>query len=660
METVKVVPTASSTGINLYTCSRCDNFSQERVTYLAPTDVDVKVTVDVSGVRTELTVKMSDIYSYDYTAPSATADYALALTGIKTFTVDGTKYTKANVVEISIPFGVLTVNNSGNLFNNNKVIEKVDFSTSDGVTINGNAFQNASSLKDIVFGNNMTINGSAFNNCTGLEKIAVGNGLKVNFAGEWVFNGCKNILSAHFGASNITFGRNSFRTTGSDTAYTPLKSITFSDGGTYKFDSRAFARTNVTEIILPDGATVIPVATNTDTFWQCNFLTYVYAGEGTKSVAKLFDDCAGLQKVVLVGPEFIGEYGFCVGNPTGENVGVLKVYIHKSNCNISKMAFLKRSGVQVYTMSPITNKDVFDSCSATTKIVDGVSVTYPAYTIYYGIPHEYTAKTFSPTCTTEGYDGYITDCPYCQANAEPDYENPVTYSVYQATTTDKTATSTVTLEKSNIWASLAHTPGDIVRITYANGFDKAGAYVRVCTVCANNYDAESVDAIFVALGYSAKNNNTSLYAGFVVNVDALNAYNSYLEPGKELKYGIIVSNVTGKDALTVADGSVDTNSVMAEISDHTLNRIGISVNGLDPTVANHVNLQIVISAYVIDENGDMSFVQKDGATDGGYYTSGMTVNGTENALGIMTLKQVAYLSNGVVLEPVVTNKEETI
>ena len=99
---------------------------------------------------------------------------------------------------------------------------------------------------------------------------------------------------------------------------------------------------------------------------------------------------------------------------------------------------------------------------------------------------------------------------------------------------------------------------------------------------------------------------------------------------------------------------------MAEISDHTLNRIGISVNGLDPTVANHVNLQIVISAYVIDENGDMSFVQKDGATDGGYYTSGMTVNGTENALGIMTLKQVAYLSNGVVLEPVVTNKEETI
>ncbi len=214
----------------------------------------------------------------------------------------------------------------------------------------------------------------------------------------------------------------------------------------------------------------------------------------------------------------------------------------------------------------------------------------------------------------------------------------------------------------SIGGTIGHLFDTITSIAYPDGFDMRGDSRYRCTVCQiwDNVDVGTAEPIFIALGYSAKKNNTSIYGGFVVNVDALNAYNSYLEPGKELKYGIIVSNVTGKDALTVADGSIDTNSVMAEIKDHTLTRIGISVNGLDPTVANHVNLQIVISAYVIDENGNMSFVQKDGATDGSYYTSGMTVNGTENALGIMTLKQVAYLSSGVVLEPVTTPKEETV
>ncbi|MGM9645322.1 MAG: hypothetical protein ACI3XS_01335 [Eubacteriales bacterium] len=214
----------------------------------------------------------------------------------------------------------------------------------------------------------------------------------------------------------------------------------------------------------------------------------------------------------------------------------------------------------------------------------------------------------------------------------------------------------------SIGGHIGHVFGGIVTsISYPNGFGNFGDNKCLCTVCQLWEDTEEgvAEPIFRSLGYSAGSANTAIYGGFYVNLDALNAYNSYLEEGKELKYGIIVSNVTGLTSLTIGDGTIDnTKSVMAEIKDHTLNRIGIAINGLDPTVANHVNLQIVISVYVIDENDDITFVQKDGAMDGSYYTSGITVNETENALGAITLKQMAYLSNGVTLEPAQTPKEE--
>ncbi|MGN1061376.1 MAG: leucine-rich repeat domain-containing protein, partial [Candidatus Coproplasma sp.] len=573
--------TLTEHGLTSWHCKRCD-YVVTRATYPQIDEIYFTVTLEIDGEVKTIRVKATDFITYSKQSDTTvTTDYVLLMNEIRSTFKDAddesSTYSRDNVTGIKIPLGITHVTNNGNGIRKiGSTLKTIDFSATYGLTVNSNSFENSTVLTDIIFGDNLTIGNNAFKSCTALTKIVVGDGLKISF-GSMSFDSCSNLKTAEFGASEIVFNSQAFRTTTSSTDYTPLNSVKFSDGGTYTFGAKAFARTSITKLVLPDGATVKLLESNynnTDAFWQCDFLTYVYLGEGTLDAGKMFDNCAGLQKVVLVGPEYIGEYGFCVGTATGESVGVLKVYIHKSNCTFGGKAFYKRSGIQVYTMSPITNGDVFNSCGATTKIVGGVSVSYPAYTIYYGIPHEYTAHTFESTCVKEGYDGYITDCPYCRANAEPDYENPVTYSVYEATTTNKTATSEVTLEKSNIWALLAHTPGAIVGITYENGFGKAGAYVRVCTVCANNYNAEDADAIFVALGYSAKKNNTSLYGGFVVNVDALNAYNSYLEPGKELKYGIIVSNVTGNDALTVADGVIDTNSVMAEIKDHTLNRIG--------------------------------------------------------------------------------------
>ncbi|MGM9665399.1 MAG: hypothetical protein ACI3XX_02530, partial [Eubacteriales bacterium] len=101
----------------------------------------------------------------------------------------------------------------------------------------------------------------------------------------------------------------------------------------------------------------------------------------------------------------------------------------------------------------------------------------------------------------------------------------------------------------SIGGTIGHLFDTITSIAYPDGFDMRGDSRYRCTVCQiwDDVDVGTAEPIFIALGYSAKKNNTSIYGGFVVNVDALNAYNSYLEPGKELRYGIIVSNVTGKD-----------------------------------------------------------------------------------------------------------------
>ncbi|MGM9665393.1 MAG: leucine-rich repeat protein, partial [Eubacteriales bacterium] len=619
---------------------------------------------------------------------------------------------KSNIVEMSVPFGVLKVNQNDSLFNKNTVIEKIDFSasdgvaiygvqystalkevvfgsnmtigdnafkgdtalesivfgnnitigknafygctaiekldfsTSDGVTVSENAFEEASKLKDIVFGDNMTIKGSAFKNCDAITNIVVGDGLTINFSGERIFYNCDNIQSAEFGASDITFGKNSFRTFNNDTDYNSLNKVTFKDGGKYTFGERAFALCSMTEVVFPDGAEVITVADSTDSFYKCNYLTYVYLGEGTKNAAKLFYNCSGLQKAVLVGPEKIGDRCFALGTATGEDVDVLKVYIHNKDCTIGQYAFERRSGIQVYTMAPITTSNAFSNCVATTKIVDGESVSYPKYTIYYGIAHDgYTPKTFAPTCTTEGYDGFITSCPHCGEDIEPEY--PTTYKVFEGVLTNSTTFTEETLAKTNIVEKIAHTAGDIVRITYANGFDKVGLYIRVCTVCANNYDAEEASAIFAALGYSikdtsAESTSNAIYGGFTVNTTALTEYNKYTTT--PLKYGIIISNVTDATNISFTDNIISGKSIQVEINDASFSRFGFTLTGFDDATAKALN--IVISAYVIDENGEMSFVQRTES-----YSKTVTVNSVvASTLGAVTFADVEAWTKATVSE----------
>lgn len=191
-------------------------------------------------------------------------------------------------------------------------------------------------------------------------------------------------------------------------------------------------------------------------------------------------------------------------------------------------------------------------------------------------------------------------------------------------------------------------------ISYLNGFDKVGTKSYVCTRCEGTVDV-SAPAVFAPNGYSVKNTNTAIYGGYTIDLEALSAYESL---NGAIKFGLIVSNVSDITDLTFSDGVISNDkSIQIEISDRTFTRFGFSLTGFDPTLANHLDLKVVISAYVIDESNNITFVQSVGDTDGTYYTSGVKANGADT-LGVMTLKQVVYLTNGTVLEPVSSGTKE--
>ena len=211
----------------------------------------------------------------------------------------------------------------------------------------------------------------------------------------------------------------------------------------------------------------------------------------------------------------------------------------------------------------------------------------------------------------------------------------------------------------SIGGTIGHLFDTVTSIAYPNGFDSKGDNRYGCMVCQiwNKVEEGVAEPIFVALGYSVNGDHTSIYGGFTVNIDALNAYNSYLGEGKGLRYGIIISNVTDLEGINFDEKGIDNErSVTVEITDKEFARFGFSINNFSEVTR---ALKLVISAYVIDENGNVSFIQKDGAMDGSYYVSGISANGVENALGVMTLQQVIALTpaQAPATEPSEINKE---
>ncbi|MGM9666256.1 MAG: hypothetical protein ACI3XX_06945, partial [Eubacteriales bacterium] len=193
-----------------------------------------------------------------------------------------------------------------------------------------------------------------------------------------------------------------------------------------------------------------------------------------------------------------------------------------------------------------------------------------------------------------------------------------------------------------------HTISENPVLAYANGFDKDGTSSCNCTRECGVLVSTKIDPIFTALGYSIKGTNDAIYGGFTVNTEALKNYNAYIVAQGEnaLRYGIVIVNVGDASDISFTSGVIDSaNAIQVEIKDTTFTRFGFTLTGFTTDELKALNL--VISAYVIDGDGNMSFVQSGTSTDTAYYVASVDAivgEDTKGKLGVMTFTRISSLA----------------
>ena|GEM_PF-2025086 len=140
---------------------------------------------------------------------------------------------------------------------------------------------------------------------------------------------------------------------------------------------------------------------------------------------------------------------------------------------------------------------------------------------------------------------------------------------------------------------------------YPNGFDKAGAILTKCARCAITSNTE-VAPIFAAKGYSTNSAKTSLDGGYVVDTELLALYESY---NGAITYGVVIANANLFNGNSFFNGENKvsiTQAMQVQIKDKSYTNFSCSITNFG---THSSTLELVICAYVIDENGNVSFIQ---------------------------------------------------
>ncbi|MBQ8163295.1 MAG: leucine-rich repeat protein [Clostridia bacterium] len=670
--TYPVEATYTSLGIKNVKCANCDAFKEYEYR-LDPGGATMTVIMDDD---TELSVLASLIFNYTFNEESQLA----SISGFNSaFTVDEKTYSTNDIKKIVVPFGF---NHVGYGFANSYAIEIFDFSLTNSLSVGEGAFRDNKYIEQVILGDNMTIqadafrcpakmtsliipdnatvvfsiNANVFNDNRTLEEIIVGKNANVNFArsnlitdnmkktlvkleigdGSTVSFGSSSFLyttaleqftignncTVNFGSSSfsgsaisqiqigtecdITIGSNAFKGSG-------LTSFEFSKENTYSLGARAFeSAKSLKTVIFEDNS---KVSLTGDQAFYSSGVEYVYFGKGYTTLNnKLFDCVPTLKTVILMNVTSIGEYFFCTGTDSStaeiEGYDALTVYSHASaDLSINSNTFANRTanGVILYTNA--------------TNIT---SLNKVPYTIYCGIPHEQYEHTEAETCLANGYIGYKTDCPCGTAVYD------VTYTVYTSASEEA---STGSFDSITVIDEFdGHDV--IVTIKYDDGFDKAGSKTTTCSRCSDIDSTATASAIFTANGYSVSENGKALLGGYSINSEALKEYNKY---NKALTYGIIMSNASN---VTISDGKyTGGKGVMVSETNENYSTVQYVISGYTAT-QQLVDLQLVITLYVVDGNGNMSFIQNDTA----YTTAPASVDDNSVSLNSITLGYIAKLT----------------
>ncbi|MBE6624450.1 MAG: hypothetical protein E7622_02275 [Ruminococcaceae bacterium] len=388
---IEKIATATENGVKRVSCSRCSDAYTYEYSF-DPREQVITIVVKTEDGTKEITASVDTLYNV--TVSESTSGFVSKFTGVKTITDPDNPektYTIADVVKLVIPAGI--------------------------TEIASGSVKNATNIKEIVLldGANLTFAKNSISNSPSLENITVGN-CTVVFS-SYVIEGNVNNLTIDVSKANATLKEYAFADKSG------VKKFLMGSGKAYHFQKEVFRKTGLEEFIIPDYTSEFSAAYAT--FFQTYSLKYVYVGRGITSLDNIFDQCDYLQTLVLMDvTEITGQYFTCCVNK-GEDV--LRIYHHADQLNVRQGNFLYQSyGVILYTNAlNFTTTPASIGSSNVTKTVNGVEVTYPAYTIVRGIPHEYKEGNVDATCTAMGSTGYTTNCP-CGVVAN------ATYTTYKA------------------------------------------------------------------------------------------------------------------------------------------------------------------------------------------------------------------------------------
>ena len=541
-QTGEKAPTISSAGVKYYDCTWCEAVREE---YFYLDIAEENINVVVSGGIT-VSVKVSDLFEL-----TALGECQYNITGLKAFG----EYTIYDIIEINIPVGIKNIN-----FNqSNETLTKINFLDGANVTV------------------------KSFSNFTGVTDINIG-AATVVFASGCSNNSIRSIRSDKEGAY-VSYESKVFSNKKS------LEVVTFSTNSDYILASEAFGDcTSIKEIILPDYCR--PQFTGS-AFWQNN-IEYIYVGRGITSLDNdPFNRNYKLKKAVLMEVNrFPNGWTFCYSfdwaTDNDPTTGPAEIYIHSTTLSLANDAFYQSHGITVYTNAPITDGKAFSGCQS--KTVDGV--TYPAYTIVYGIGHKLIEVTEeAESCTENGYVGYKADCPCGEY-----IDGSVTVKVFTGQKTNSSTYEEITYTSETV-PGTGHKEGTVIGINYANGFLSAGTKTCTCVDCGTEYteEAPTAEALFVFLGYSMpEDGELAITIGFLVNNDAIAKYESVTKT--DLEYGVtaaIASKLNGKAPL---DASLENVPVVKAPIDSEYSAFDFILSGFSE---DQLDLEVVMAAYVI-------------------------------------------------------------
>lgn len=545
-------------GWKKYICSCCSCAIYEYV-YYDPTNDFVTVIVDTGSGKTEVQAVVKDVFDVDSTS---------TIKAIKAFAdKEGNNYTLEQIVGLYIPVGISAINISTE-----------------------NAY-----VTELVLGQYLNANIVSLTKLTKLEKITIEEVIYLKFYSNCAPTSLKSVVSKEVengNRSEIEFAENAF------SSRSNLTEFTFVSNADYIFGKRCFYRAGIKSVIWPDNCKV--TFKGEQAFYESS-VEYLYVGKGITEIANKPFDCAKkLQKIILMDVVKLStDYSFCCMN---EGASVPVIYHHADKLELHGNTFYQSHGVIIYTKAPITQG--FNSCKSVTK--NGVS--YPAYTIHYGISHPYERVDTPSTCTKEGSVKYITTCP-CGIN------EGTSYKIFKGVVTNS-ETYTVEDYADTIKEILPHDLGVIKEIGYLDGYTKYGYAIYNCSMCGNNIeeDKPSRAPMIKCLGYSVpdENGTKSITVKYVIDKEMLEAYET--ANGVSLEYGVVVvaRSVLSSDQTPLdASGNAVNGAIKYQISDlgYTSSQIKLSNLG-----EKEQSESFVMCTYIKDGT-EISYIQDNETVD---------------------------------------------